>query len=543
MSKAINPAVGIDLGTTNTVVSVQTDMMGPIILDIPQPVHERNILEYLPHIKSAVFFENENNAVVGEFANERVSSFSSIKSHMGTRWKARHPHTNKYITPAYISAHILKLCYDTIIKKFPVWDNSATVTVPSSFNTDQRNDTIAAAEMAGFKKVRLLDEPTAAFYYFFSQHRESGEFKKLNNILVFDFGGGTLDVSVIRVKEQNDHMIVDAIGRSRYNNLGGDDIDLEIATFMLGSWEYTEGQEINTYNKELRKELYRLFIKSSSRFKEEAEDYIYNDLGLPEFAILEDIHTLKSNLPVSFRKSVSLSQYEQITSKYLQSKSDMNVYRPIEEALSVANAIDPTLSKESLDLILYTGGSTKMVTVQRTLKSYFAPKPCLSIDEEEACNTVALGAAAARYDELIGGKNIYMTNRLLESIFTRPPGSRSYKTLIPMGSEPSKGYNKVKDKFTLQRPAIKLKLPLFRGVNEQDHQLATMRDLEIPLDFILEKLTEYEIHYRMTENKTFELRVKFECKDGTIEAKANLAIFDDTGHLKNDIQLCAVNKI
>ena len=110
--------IGIDLGTTNTVVSVQTDSMGPVILEIPQPAIERNHLENLPQIKSAVFFETENTAVVGTFANNRLESFRSIKSYMGTRWNAKHPKTEKFLRPPHINAHILKLAHQTIIKKF-----------------------------------------------------------------------------------------------------------------------------------------------------------------------------------------------------------------------------------------------------------------------------------------------------------------------------------------------------------------------------------------------------------------------------------------
>ena len=197
-----NPAVGIDLGTTNTVVSIQLDSSGPLILDIPQPVNERDRLENLPQIKSAVFFENKNRAVVGSFANDRIEAFRSIKSHMGTRWRAKNPITKMLISPAYLSAHILKLAFNSIAVKFPKWDKTALITVPASFNTDQRNDTIKSAEMSGFCNIKLLDEPTAAFYYFFNQNKESGYFEEDQYILVFDFGGGTLDVSIIFVSKK-----------------------------------------------------------------------------------------------------------------------------------------------------------------------------------------------------------------------------------------------------------------------------------------------------------------------------------------------------
>src|SRR5713226_4491986 len=113
----MNPAVGVDLGTTNTVVAVQTDSTGPRTVYISQPADERNVLEPRDHIKSAVYFESADNAVVGSFAARRLDAFRSIKSHMGTRWRVPHPfRSDLQLTPSYISAHILSLAFDELSK-------------------------------------------------------------------------------------------------------------------------------------------------------------------------------------------------------------------------------------------------------------------------------------------------------------------------------------------------------------------------------------------------------------------------------------------
>ena len=238
----MNPAVGIDLGTTNTVVAVQTDDTGPRLVMIPQPIEERRTFEPRDHIKSAVFFESANSAVVGAFAARRLDAIRSIKSRMGTRWRMPHPYDKRMsLTPSYVSAHILKCGFDQVSREYPDWDHAAIVTVPASFNTDQRNDTLRAAKLAGLKNVRLLDEPTAAFYYFFDQNRDSVESERPQTVLVFDFGGGTLDVSIIKVTVGNGGITIDPIGRSRYNNLGGDDIDTDLAAFLLATWQSRAG--------------------------------------------------------------------------------------------------------------------------------------------------------------------------------------------------------------------------------------------------------------------------------------------------------------
>jgi molecular chaperone DnaK len=540
MQSERNPAVGIDLGTTNTVVAIQTDQMGPRVMDIPQPKDDRIHLEALPQIKSAVFFESPTDSVVGDFAIGRNEAFRSIKSHMGTRWRAKHPFIKKPLEPSYISAHILRLAFQALTNQFPEWDKTALITVPASFNTNQRSDTISAAIMAGFQNVRLLDEPTAAFYYFFHQHRDSGDFKETRNILIFDFGGGTLDVSIINVKEEKELKTLDAIGRSRYNNLGGDDIDLELASFLLACWEFEEGKEIVKLSAKIKSSLFRLFIEKAGSYKEEVEDYLKQDLDMPEFAVLEDIYEGKETLSINFRRMLPQNIYEDITGKFLQPKSYLNIYRPIEEAIAVAKNINHEFSKDRIDWILFTGGTSNMANVQRALRGYFSGKQCLSLSEDEACDTVALGAACCRYDEINGKRNVEMTSRLLEGIFTRQPGSSNYIELVPLTCQSSTKFTEVGNMFRLPRPAIKLKLPLFRGVSVRDHQLTPMLDLQIPLDQVIEEGTPYKISYRMTENKIIELKVVFNESTNIIEKIVNI---DLSNEVLKDIPILPLSRV
>src|ERR1019366_8564238 len=110
------------------------------------------------------------------------------------------------------------------------------------------SDTLKAAKMAGFAKVNLLDEPTAAFYYHFDRFRDAQAFDEKQTILVFDFGGGTLDVTIIEVQQNGPTMLIDTIGRSRYTNLGGDDIDIDIAAAMLACWKLEHGETMLPYD-------------------------------------------------------------------------------------------------------------------------------------------------------------------------------------------------------------------------------------------------------------------------------------------------------
>ncbi len=407
-------------------------------------------------------------------------------------------------------------------------DRSAIVTVPASFNTDQRSDTLRAAKLAGFDAVRLLDEPTAAFYYFFEQNRESFRSAAEQTILVFDFGGGTLDVSIIRVRSADSALQVDAIGRSRYNNLGGDDVDVDLASFLLALWEQEVGFKVNDLSSDEQKSLFQLLQHRASAYKEEVEFYLASGQQPSEFVIDEQLPG-SARRRIHLQKRLSRSQYEDISGRFFLNSGDLNIYRPIGQAFEVARAIVPGFTKDKIDLVLYTGGASRMAAVKAALEAYFAPKPSYSITDEEACNTVALGAASCRYDEKQAASGVTMTYRLLESILTRDDAGARYITVVPLTAEPSSQFELVPHQFVVPRATVNLHLPLFRGAGPMDHSLMAMQDLVLPLRHVVEEGTQYSLAYRVTENKTVQLQAKFR-SDGaeSLPIDGELEIDQDT---------------
>ena len=539
----MNPAVGIDLGTTNTVVAIQTDSTGATLLDIRQPVHQRSVLESVDHIKSAVYFESAKSAVVGAFAAQRLDAFRSIKSRMGTRWRMNHPFSDDIVlTPAYISAHVLKAAFDGLVNAYPEWDRSALITVPASFNTDQRRDTLAAARMAGLDSVRLLDEPTAAFYYFFDQNRHSFSQHAGRHVLVFDFGGGTLDVSIIRVELGPDAIKLDAIGRSRYNNLGGDDIDLDLAACFAALWGNEGGVRLADLQNPTKSAVCQLFRRGASAYKEEVEEYIRLKMPLNELVIDEEVAAGEEATRVSLRRQLSEQQYEQVAGRFFDSKNSLNIFRPIGQALDVAAAIDRQFRKDDIDLVLYTGGASRMRGVQLALEAYFAPTRCFSISAEEACNTVALGAATCRYDEMHGNRGVQLTARLLEGILGRAETGTHYIPLVPLTCQPSKDFRDVDHDFRTQRAIVTLRVPLFRGGGVDDHNLTPMQDLEFKLPRVIEADAPYRLRYRMTDDKTIEMAASFPRDGVDLTAAIDIESAQAAG-LRPKRQLCSVNKV
>jgi len=535
----MNPAVGIDLGTTNTVIAIQTEDFAPRILKVRQPVEARTQYEERPEIKSAVLFESPTSVIVGHYAASRPDGIRSIKSRMGTRWRVRNhqqggPSPNRgrpaFLTPAYVSAHILKLAFDTIVAEYPQWDRKAVVTVPAAFNTDQREDTVTAAKYAGFQHVELLDEPTAAFYTYFDQFRESDEFAEPRTVLVFDFGGGTLDVSIIRVNPLAGGVNIDAIGRSRFNDLGGDDIDLDLAVTMLALWEKESGRKVDELPDETRKRVYRVFIRAASAYKERTEERITHSMTPDDFFLRETITDGKTSIDVTMSVTLSRAQYDLIAGQFLDNKREVNIYRPIEQALALASEIDPSFDKTTIDLVLYTGGSSQMNGVKAAIGAYFAPITCDPVgDDGVACSTVAIGAASYRYDQMHRKEAVKMSTRTLEAILTRPSPASEYTVLVPVTACQSAEYQQIEYRFTLTDDQVCVRIPLFRGTGPRDHELSPIRDVVLRLPHMVREGTTFQLSYRVTADKTIDLRAIFET-DEPMDAVEGSAPLDEDEH-------------
>lgn len=242
--------IGIDLGTTNTTCGVAelSAIDGSISysqLSIPQPQIDPssgavswNNSTILP---SAVWLAEDNNVFTGALCVEYADIISEhagskvvhgIKSELGNRhWVLKH--NGQDYRPAEISSILLRTVWVAICtKNFPEI-NGIIITIPSSFSSTMRRETLRAARMAGLpmEKVSLLDEPIAALFSGYGGTNDP--FTKIHTeepILVFDMGGGTVDVTVLKIRRAD--CVVDVLSTSRYNQVAGDDLDLEIAAYL-----------------------------------------------------------------------------------------------------------------------------------------------------------------------------------------------------------------------------------------------------------------------------------------------------------------------
>ncbi|WP_027333436.1 molecular chaperone DnaK [Mycoplasmopsis glycophila] len=348
MAKEI--VLGIDLGTTNSVVSVIENKQ-PVVLENP------NGKRTTP---SVVAFKN-GEIIVGEVAKRQVetnpNTVVSIKRLMGTN-KTVHVNGKDY-KPEEISAMILSYMKDYAEAKLGTKVSKAVITVPAYFDNAQREATKIAGKIAGLDVLRIINEPTAAALAFGLEKTD-----KSMKVLVYDLGGGTFDVSVLELEDGT----FEVLSTSGDNHLGGDDWDNEIVKWML--------KEINSkYNYDAANDKMAL-----ARLKETAEKAKIDlsaqsvaQINLPFLAVTADG-------PVNVELELKRSEFESMTSHLLD-----RTRKPIEDALKEAG-----ITANDIHEVLLVGGSTRMPAVVDMVKRTLGKEPNRSINPDEV---VSIGAA------------------------------------------------------------------------------------------------------------------------------------------------------
>ncbi|MBR0294665.1 MAG: molecular chaperone DnaK [Bacilli bacterium] len=344
--------LGIDLGTTNSVVSyLQADGTVKVI---PNP-------EGKPTTPSVVAFKASGEEIVGNAAKRQAvtnpDTVSSIKRKMGSAEKVHIKNVNKDFTPQEISAKILaymkKYAEDNIGHKV----EKAVITVPAYFNDAQRQATKDAGQIAGLEVVRIINEPTAAALAYGLENEKS------EKILVFDLGGGTFDVSILDIGDGT----FEVISTAGDNRLGGDDWDNVLADWIKAQIKIESGLDI-------------VDKAALARIKEAAENAKIELSSSLETVISLPFLGMSASGPVNFETTLTRAKFQDMTRHLLKRCEE-----PVRRALADAN-----LRSDQLDQVLLIGGSIRMPAVQELVKNLTGKTPNLSVNPDEA---VSIGAA------------------------------------------------------------------------------------------------------------------------------------------------------
>ena len=370
---ASNKIIGIDLGTTNSVVEAMEGATPKVLIN-------QQGARLTP---SMVAFSDKGERLVGQPARHQQitnpkNTIYSIKRFMGRR-HSEVPHEEKIVpyqivgepeelvkvrihdkeyTPPEISAMILQYLKRTAEDYLGDKIEKAVITVPAYFNDAQRQATKDAGEIAGLKVERIINEPTAAALAYGLAS------KKNEKVAVFDFGGGTFDISILDIGDN----VFEVLSTNGDTHLGGDDLDEELINYIADEFKRTEGIDL----REDAMALQRL-KEAAEKAKCELSTAMEANINLPFI-------TATASGPKHLTQTITRSTFEQLAEAIFT-----RLMGPCKQALS-----DAKLTADDIDQVILVGGSTRIPRVRDITKDIFGKDPNLSVNPDEA---VAMGAA------------------------------------------------------------------------------------------------------------------------------------------------------
>ncbi|MDO5516987.1 MAG: Hsp70 family protein [Clostridium sp.] len=517
-------SVGIDLGTTNTVVSTarrgsNSDIVVTTEL-IDQLVGDDFESESSPLLPSVLYVDREGKHNVGIYAKKMKGQvinrviFNS-KSYIGQnnyKWMI----DDKEYTPVITASYFLSMVRNHLMDKYNDEESieSAVITVPASFNLDQRSSTEAAAKLAGFKgKVTLISEPTAAVLDFINEQSKFADSDKavdlsdFKKIAVFDLGGGTCDVSILKIKVEGKKAYVEESAVSPHTLIGGSNFDAYAVQGMIK--DYERENKISLKDVLSHDELVMLNNKLNVRvekakiaFAGKIFQYISNGKSVEE-AEKEISIPIKINNAVNdepFSCILTMERYNQYINSLLDEEASENVISPITSTLSSNN-----LSIDDIDYVFCVGGMTKYPKVNETIKKYFNKEPLKLVDSMHA---VSRGAAIYHYydieqiqskptgDEVPGPKTISIIPKLPQTIFLNVKNGFP----IPLIEANTKaGTPVIHENLIEVTSEIGVSLEIYSGMKFSDPQLKKLQNLKLDFPFGIELGSKISLKLEYTE--------------------------------------------
>ncbi len=343
--------IGIDLGTTNSVVAVMEGGKPTVIANA----------EGSRTTPSIVGFSKTGERLVGQLAKRQAilnpdKTVASIKRHMGEDYKVNID--GKDYTPQEISAMILRKLADDASSYLGEKVTSAVITVPAYFNDAQRQATKDAGKIAGLDVLRIVNEPTAAALAY------GLEKEKSEKVLVFDLGGGTFDVSILEIGDG----VHEVLSTSGDTHLGGDDFDQKIMDWMCDEFKKQEGIDLRNDKQAMQR-----VKEAAEKAKCELSSVMETNINLPFI-------TADANGPKHLDLNLTRAKFEDLSRDLLN-----RCKTPVENALK-----DAGVTKNDINEVVLVGGSSRIPAVQQLVKEYTGKEPNQSVNPDEV---VAVGAA------------------------------------------------------------------------------------------------------------------------------------------------------
>ena len=350
-------SIGIDLGTTNSCAAYinQNTIQAEVLVSREGGRTTPSVVAY-----------TETDVLVGKPAVDQEAmnasnTIRSVKRHMGTNWRSSFGNTS--YSPEQISAEILKKIKSDAEAYLGEPVTQAVITVPAYFDHNQRQATVTAGELAGLEVLRIINEPTAAALAYGLGNMEN------QTILVFDLGGGTFDVTILKISSTGVFQVVSTSGDT---HLGGDDFDQILESMIYEDFK-RQNRQFEGISLDLDAEGHARLREAAEQAKKDLSAGVVANVNIPYFLF-------DNGKPVHLRASISRSEFE-------------NGIKPLIERARkcVIQAMkDADMGTADIDEVIFVGGSTRVPYVAKSVESWLGKTPNRSVNPDEA---VGLGAA------------------------------------------------------------------------------------------------------------------------------------------------------
>lgn len=442
--------VGIDLGTTNSVVAALEG-------GEPKVIANAEGMNTTPSV--VAFAKGSNDVLVGTIAKRQTvtnvdRTISSVKRHIGEKWSKTID--GKSYSAEEISARILQKLKTDAETYLGDTVTDAVITVPAYFNNAQREATQNAGKIAGLNVLRIVNEPTAAALAYGLEKA-----KKDEKILIYDLGGGTFDVSLLEVGKDDDFSTIEVLATAGDNKLGGDDWDQKISTYITNQFKNKTGVDLTT-----DKIATQRIVEAAEQAKKELSASTSTNINLPYI-------TMSSDGPLNLEETLTRAKFEELTHDLLE-----RTVKPFNQVLT-----DAKVTAKDIDHVVLVGGSTRMPAVAALVEKTTGKKPNQGVNPDEV---VAIGAAlqggvltGERKDVLLIdvtpltlgiktgadmmttmiARNSAIPTQKTETFTTAVDNQNAVTIMVAQGERPMFINNKLLGQFDLQVPPAKAGVP------------------------------------------------------------------------------------
>jgi len=510
--------VGIDLGTTNTVCAVwERGQKSPRVISITQPYNDFTPQGFKREtlLASALTIQPEGAFVgfaaryAGRIPGLAASTFTSIKRQMGRRW-ARRIGSVEW-TPERVSACILSAVRRELETIYDCAPKRAVITVPASFGTEARRATLRAARLAGFDPatLRLFDEPTAALLSELQNPANLPAEGERRNEMVIDIGGGTLDVSLVQLAREGSRIVADVQGRSRYNELAGDDFDLAIAGLLLARYEAERAVSMDSFEREEREALCVDLLCRAEAVKQRLSIALAHRPRSGWGGVKEPLTITQTPDKRAWRTEVSgedllmaLRGFFPFSDNAEVRRDEFSFFRPIQQCLDSASMVSGgKITPDDIQCVRLAGGSALLPVIRMAIKRIVFAEPVLVSDP-----LLAIAAGAAWYAGTLEGYAdlpFEVQDRLFDGIFLQTSNGRfveliSPREIVPMAARSYLGH------LFMPRYDRRLDVNLFMGIGDDDPHMVPLARRRVDFGTLIPQGAAIALQVEVTGNRQVE---------------------------------------